>query len=137
MFQDERAANLARQEAINSRLDELTGDFAASKVNPISTEEGSSNRSHKGKGVARGTGSETTRGGAIILKFTKLDFPPFNGQEDPLRWLSRCEHFFRHQQTPEEENVSLTSFHLEGNAQLWFLQMKVDTPQPSWDEFKR
>ncbi|KAK6231469.1 hypothetical protein SCA6_001542 [Theobroma cacao] len=103
----------------------------------ISTEEGSNNRSHKSKGVARGTGSETTGRGAIIPKFTKLDFSRFNGQEDPLGWLSRCEHFFRHQQTSEEEKVSLTSFHLEGNAQLWFLQMEVDTPQPSRDEFKR
>jgi len=54
-----------------------------------------------------------------------------------LGWLNRCEHFFRHQQTPEEEKVGLASFHLEGNAQLWFLQLEIDMPQPSWDEFKR
>ncbi|KAK6248100.1 hypothetical protein QUC31_019665 [Theobroma cacao] len=137
LFQDKHAANLARQEAINARLDEFTMDLAASKVNPKSTEKGSNNRSHKGKGVAKGTGSETTRRGAIIPKFTKLNFPRFNGQEDSLGWLCRCKHFFCHQQTPEEEKVNLASFHLEGNAQLWFLQMEVDTPQPSWDEFKR
>ena len=50
--------------------------------------------------------------------------------------MNRCEHFFRHQQNPEEERVGLASFHLEGNAQLWFLQLEIDMPQTSWDEIK-
>ncbi|KAH0658001.1 hypothetical protein KY289_026749 [Solanum tuberosum] len=37
----------------------------------------------------------------------------------------------------DEEKVSLASFHLEGNAQLWFLQLETDLPEPSWDELKR
>ena len=50
--------------------------------------------------------------------------------------MNRCEHFFRYQQNPEEEKVGLASFHLEGNAQLWFLQVEIGISQSSWDEFK-
>ncbi|WMV32036.1 hypothetical protein MTR67_025421 [Solanum verrucosum] len=86
--------------------------------------------------VVEGSGSEAG-GSFIIPRYTKLDFPRFNGQEDPLGWLNICEHFFRHQQTLKEEKVGLASFHLEGNAQLWFLQLETDLPQLSWDDFKR
>ncbi|KAH0752536.1 hypothetical protein KY285_005684 [Solanum tuberosum] len=137
LFQEERAANLARHEATNARLDALTHDLVNSKVDSDSTEHISQNRGWKGKNrVAGGSGSETG-GSFIIPRHTKLDFPRFNGQEDPLGWLNRCEHFFRHQQTLEEEKVGLASFHLEGNAQLWFLQLETDLPQLSWDDFKR
>ncbi|MCE3216768.1 hypothetical protein HAX54_007953, partial [Datura stramonium] len=43
LFREERAANLARQEAINARLDALTKDLANSKADYESTE----NISHK------------------------------------------------------------------------------------------
>uniref|UniRef100_A0A0V0HJV6 Putative ovule protein n=1 Tax=Solanum chacoense TaxID=4108 RepID=A0A0V0HJV6_SOLCH len=137
LFQEERAANLARHEATNARLDALTHDLVNSKVDSESTEHISQNRGWKGKNrVAGGSGSETG-GSFTIPRHTKLDFPRFNGQEDPLGWLNGCEHFFRHQQTLEEEKVGLASFHLEGNAQLWFLQLETDLPQLSWDDFKR
>lgn len=44
--------------------------------------------------------------------------------------------FFSTPTDSNEEKVSLASFHLEGNAQLWFLQLETDMPEPSWDEFK-
>lgn len=68
-------------------------------------------------------------------KFTKLDFPRFNGLEDPLGWLNHCQHFFRHQSTPEEEKVSLASYRLEGIAQLWYMQLLQDIPDSTWEEF--
>ncbi|KAH0661620.1 hypothetical protein KY284_026551 [Solanum tuberosum] len=134
---EERADNIARQEAINARLDALTKDLANSKVDSESTDHTSQNRGWKGKsGVAEGSKSDAG-GSSFIPRYTKLDFPWFTGQGDPLGWLNRCDHFFRHQQTPDEEKVSLASFHLEGNAQLCFLQLETDLPEPSWDEFKR
>ncbi|XP_015168562.1 uncharacterized protein [Solanum tuberosum] len=137
LFQEERAANIARQEAINARLDALTKDLANSKVDSESTDHTSQNRGWKGKsGVAEGSKLDAG-GSSFIPRYTKLDFPWFTGQGDPLGWLNRCDHFFRHQQTPDEEKVGLASFHLEGNAQLWFLQLETDLPEPSWDEFKR
>jgi hypothetical protein len=31
---------------------------------------------------------------ADIPRYHKLDFPTFDGKEDPLGWLNRCEQFF-------------------------------------------
>ncbi|KAH0776242.1 hypothetical protein KY290_007653 [Solanum tuberosum] len=117
LFQEERATNLARQEAINARLDALMKDLANSKADVEATENDSHNRGWKGKAVAAGSGSESG-GNSMIPKYTKLDFPRFRGQKDPLGWLNRCEHFFQHQHTLEEEKIGLASFHLEGIAQL-------------------
>ncbi|KAF2322890.1 hypothetical protein GH714_031839 [Hevea brasiliensis] len=135
LFLEEQAVNKARQEELNSKLEALTRDIAQSSQ--AHTNEGSSHtRAQRGKVTTTLAGSENSGASSVIPKFTKLDFPRFNGQDDPLGWLSRCEHFFRHQQTLEEEKVSLASFHLEGIAQLWFLQLMNDAPNQTWEEFK-
>lgn len=51
-------------------------------------------------------------------------------------WLNRCENFFHHQRTPEEERVSLASLHLEEDAQVWYLKLARDKPQLTWANFK-
>ena len=33
--------------------------------------------------------------GLGVPRFYKLSFPTFDGREDPVGWLNRCEHFFR------------------------------------------
>jgi hypothetical protein len=30
-----------------------------------------------------------------VPRFQKLSFPTFDGKDDPLPWLNKCEHFFR------------------------------------------
>ncbi|KAG8644032.1 hypothetical protein MANES_11G082735v8 [Manihot esculenta] len=109
---------LAEQQANKDRNEKVEQLHA--KLNAIST--GSQAKSSSG-------------GSSVVPKFTKLDFPRYDGLEDPLGWLARCQHFFRHQQTPEEEKVSLASYHLEGIAQLWYMQLLDDIPDPNWDEF--
>jgi len=47
-----------------------------------------------------------------------LEFPTFDGKEDPLPWLNRCETFFRGQNTPERRRVWYAAMHLTGTAQL-------------------
>lgn len=39
--------------------------------------------------------------------FYKLSFPSFDGNDDPLGWLNRCEHFFRAQRTRDADKVRL------------------------------
>ncbi|KAA8517098.1 hypothetical protein F0562_017391 [Nyssa sinensis] len=68
-------------------------------------------------------------------KFVKLDFPRFNGEEDTTSWVCRVEQFFQFHQTPEEEWVALASFHLEGDAQLWYQLLKQDRGVMTWQEF--
>ena len=112
LFLEEHAVNKARQDELNSKLEALTCDIAQSSI--AQTAECSSHlRAQRGKGTATSAGSENSGSSSIVPKFTKFDFPRFNGQDDPLGWLSRCEHFFRHQQTLEEEKVSLAIEMLE------------------------
>ncbi|KAL4204105.1 hypothetical protein AMTRI_Chr01g108020 [Amborella trichopoda] len=72
---------------------------------------------------------------SIAPKLVKLDFPCFNGEEDRTSWTCRVEQFFQFHQTPEEEQVALASFHLKGDAQLWFQQFKQEVGEITWQEF--
>ncbi len=45
-------------------------------------------------------------------RLVKLDFPRFNGGEDPTSWICHAEQFFRFYETPLEDQVALASFHL-------------------------
>ena len=51
-----------------------------------------------------------------VPRYHKLSFPTYDGKEDPLGWLNRCDRFFRSQRTPENEKVWLASFHLTGTT---------------------
>ncbi|KAK1300149.1 hypothetical protein QJS10_CPB13g01198 [Acorus calamus] len=68
-------------------------------------------------------------------KFIKLDFPHFNGGEDTINWVCRVNQFFQFHQTPEEERVALASFHLEGDAQLWYQLLRQERGLLTWQEF--
>ncbi|EEF45114.1 conserved hypothetical protein [Ricinus communis] len=52
----------------------------------------------------------------VFPRYTKIDFPYFDENNDSLVWLNHCENFFHHQQMPEEGRVSLASLHLEEDA---------------------
>ena len=70
-----------------------------------------------------------------VPRMIKLDFPRFNSSEDTTSWVCRVEQFFHLHQTPEEERVALASFHLEGDAQLWFQLIKQEGDMMTWQEF--
>lgn len=69
-----------------------------------------------------------------VPRFHKLDFLTFDGKDDPLPWVSRCERFFRGQRTMEEK-VWLASYHLTGSAQTWFCRLEREEGTPSWHRF--
>lgn len=69
-------------------------------------------------------------------KLVKLDFPRFNGGEDPTSWICRADQFFEFHQTPDGESVPLASFHLEGDAQLWYQILKEEWQPITRDMFK-
>ena len=66
-----------------------------------------------------------------------MDFPSFDGTQDPLSWLNKAEHFFTHQHTLPEDKVSIATYHLDGEAQLWSMKLKRDNTYLGWTEFKR
>eukprot|EP00268_Persea_americana_P067416 TRINITY_DN9277_c1_g2_i5.p1 TRINITY_DN9277_c1_g2~~TRINITY_DN9277_c1_g2_i5.p1 ORF type:complete len:202 (-),score=38.09 TRINITY_DN9277_c1_g2_i5:1864-2469(-) len=76
------------------------------------------------------------RPGMSQPKLVKLDFPRFNGGEDPTSWICCADQFFEFHQTPEGERVPLASFHLEGDAQLWYQILKEEWQPITRDMFK-
>ncbi|CAL5340388.1 unnamed protein product [Camellia sinensis] len=54
----------------------------------------------------------------------------------PTSWICRAEQFFRFQVTPEADKVGLASFHLEGDAQLWYQLLCQNENEVSWPEFE-
>jgi len=74
-----------------------------------------------------------------VPRYYKLSFPTFDGKEDPLGWLNRCDHFFHAQHTLEQHKVSLASFHMTGVAQHWYYMLERDPSYAggiSWPTFK-
>ncbi|KAJ8753628.1 hypothetical protein K2173_025619 [Erythroxylum novogranatense] len=100
--------------------------------------------SSNGRGVEYDVRASESRGqsanfgvsSSYAPKLVKLDFPRFNGREDPTSWLCRAEQFFQFHDTPEADRVSLASFHLEGDAQLWYQLLKQEERTITWVELK-
>ncbi|WVZ96354.1 hypothetical protein U9M48_042006 [Paspalum notatum var. saurae] len=67
----------------------------------------------------------------------KLEFPTYDGREDPLPWLNRCESFFRGQHNPEDRRIWYASIHMTGPAQLWYLRLELNSGEPPWRSFVR
>ena len=65
----------------------------------------------------------------------KLRFPKYDGSDDPISWLHRCEQFFRAARTEEDEKVWLASFYMEGDAQLWYYRLERNQGVPTWPRF--
>ena len=49
----------------------------------------------------------------------KLDFPRFSGEE-PASWVYKANQYFRYYSTPIGEKLMVASFHMEGEALIWF-----------------
>jgi hypothetical protein len=69
-------------------------------------------------------------------KFYKLEFPTYDGSEDPLNWLSHCEQFFRGQRTLASDRTWLASYHLRSPAQTWYYTLEQGEGMPLWERFK-
>jgi len=75
----------------------------------LDAEENGSRRLRAGEGEEFQAGERLQ---AFRRPHVKLDFPRFNGEEDPTSWVCRAEQFFRFQGTHEEDKAALASFHL-------------------------
>lgn len=97
-----------------------------------SEQDSDSHRFHDPKGERNDKGENF---GSIPL-FSRLDFPRYDGQSDPLGQKNLCEFYFIHHKTANLENVGIASFHLKGDELLWFLKVKHDEHNIRWDNFK-
>ena len=49
----------------------------------------------------------------------RLEFPRFSG-EDHASWIYKTNQYFKYYNTPVVEKLMLASFHMEGEALIWF-----------------
>nr|GMD09537.1 Retrotransposon gag protein [Ipomoea batatas] len=55
-----------------------------------------------------------------LIRYAKMDFPLFSGDEDPIVWLLRCESYFRNANIRDSNRINFASHHIIGEAQLWY-----------------
>ncbi|KAJ8898712.1 hypothetical protein K2173_004846 [Erythroxylum novogranatense] len=125
------------QEGIARRLEELF-----SQLNVRMDQLASQSSQGKGKDSETQTPESRIRSSnsGIIPSYTpkmvKLDFPHFDEKEDATSWICRAEQFFQFHRTPDEDRVEIASFHMIGDAQLWYQLLKQENPTVTWTEFK-
>ena len=61
-----------------------------------------------------------------------LDFPRFHG-EDPTCWIYKTNKFFSFYGTPEHQKVLMASYHLNGEALIWFQDLEQVGGFASWE----
>ena len=124
---------LDRQQQLLEKLTEFFQRLPVNEGPKSLQEEGeASNTVSRVKYSRRGLGLTNLYAPRLV----KLNFPRFNGAEDPTSWLCEAEQFFQFHNTLEEEKVALASFHLEGEAQLWYYLLKQEDKEVTWQEFK-
>jgi hypothetical protein len=122
------------QDQILARLAEIFEELSIQKK--FRREEGETSRGKNCEGEGENSHAHTGEWPPPIThRHVKLDFPRFNGEEDPTVWVCRAEQFFRFQGTQEEDKTSLASFHLEGEAQLWYQILLQEKREITWAEF--
>jgi hypothetical protein len=126
-----------RMVAQEDRLETLSGEVASLKVDQgrlhvavNKVQSSQLNNAAKNDGPVgatedepRNEGSSQARGMASALLNAashKLRFLKYDGTEDPLLWLNRCDQFFQATQTPDNEKVLLAAFYMQGVAQQWY-----------------
>ncbi|KAL4204037.1 hypothetical protein AMTRI_Chr01g130200 [Amborella trichopoda] len=118
-LEDDVSALNVGQQHIMDKLNELFEKLSSRPAN-IEPEVGENSRAPlQNHGIRPGNTNGNCQNGSqqsFSLKLVKLDFPRFNGEEDMTSWTCRVEQFFQFHQTPKEEHVALTSFHLKGDA---------------------
>ncbi|XP_019253895.1 PREDICTED: uncharacterized protein LOC109232588 [Nicotiana attenuata] len=70
-------------------------------------------------------------------KYTKVDFPKFDG-EDLRTWLYKVEQIFADEEATIQQRMKLVSLHFEGDAlqcHLGYMRSRGQMPLPTWEEY--
>ena len=62
----------------------------------------------------------------------RLEFPKFSGEE-PASWMYKANQYFRYYNTPIGEKLMLASFHMEGEALIWFQESEETGVFYDWE----
>ena len=110
----------------------------------LSNKEGSNSNANDRNGGVRNNRDNSKgqmEGGQqmFLSKLAKLEFPRYSGN-DPTEWFNKVDQFFEYQGIPEAQKVSLTSFHLEGEANLWWQWLRrsysEEGKEVAWADFE-
>lgn len=74
--------------------------------------------------VVRSNASKSSMSGFYVPKTIKIDFPCYEGKGDPTIWLYKAKQFFELHGILVQDRVALVSFHLDGDAHLWYQLLK-------------
>jgi hypothetical protein len=67
----------------------------------------------------------------------KLEFPKYNGTDDPTTWICRVEQYFDFKQIEEGEKLPLAAYHLDGESQMWYQLFKDSEEILTWESLKK
>lgn len=82
----------AQIQSLSREIQELFGTMSRSHGKEPETESNSSNQMNQ---APRGNnGVDARPGEGMVPRYIELDFPVYDGSEDPLSWLHRCDQFF-------------------------------------------
>lgn len=70
----------------------------------------------------------------IHTRALRLDFPRFDGT-NPSGWSYKVNQFFEYYRTPLYQRIRMASFHMEGEALIWFQDADEAGHFPTWDVF--
>jgi hypothetical protein len=78
---------------------------------------------------------DPTRGDIMIqTRPLRLDFPRFGG-ENQSNWTYKVNQFFDYYQTPLYQRIRMASFHMKGEALIWFQDADESMQFSTWDAF--
>lgn len=106
---------------VTSKLQHLEDMMTKLSETVLSSREGGSSNFREKSVQQGGNRAESATGGKPMFssKLAKLEFPRYSGT-DPTEWLAKANQFFDFQATPDNEKVSLASYHMQGEANEWW-----------------
>ena len=69
-----------------------------------------------------------------MSKSVRLDFPWFKG-DDLTSWVYKANQYFSFYQTPFNERLLMASFHMDGDALVWFQDSNENGVLATWEGF--
>ncbi|GMN58129.1 hypothetical protein TIFTF001_027216 [Ficus carica] len=73
---------------------------------------------------------------SFVPKTMKIDFPRYDGRDEPTTWVCGAEKYFSLHDIRESDKVTLASFYLKGDAQLWFQMLEGELTYVTWEELE-
>ncbi|KAL5571257.1 hypothetical protein UlMin_020854 [Ulmus minor] len=103
-----------------------------------SKNEMGNNSSNKGSGWsgARSGQKGSSSFNSFVPKLLKIDFPRYDGKDDPTAWVCKAEKYFALHEINESDKVNLTSFYFESVALLWFQMLEQESLYVTWQDLR-